>query len=397
MPANDMMRGFPPPADKQVSIVNWRQAPFNRWGLRNVRSIVPTAAVRRGTTVAPLAVRPRDVENIVFAGHGRREMTVRQFLDETFTDGFLVMHRGEIVAERYDAGLRPQDQHIIFSVTKSVSGTLAGVLVDRGLLDPEAPVARYVPEAKGSAYEKAKVRHVLDMTVGIQFVEDYTALTGDFVRYREATGWNPIVDPKNLADLRSFLVSLKPKGKHGDSFHYVSPCSDMLGWIMERASGIPFVELLSQEIWAPMGAEFDADMAVDRLGAPRTAGGLCVSLRDLGRFGNLMLNRGLAQGRQLVPAWWVDDCRENGDAEAWKKGEFNATMPNCRYRNKWYILDDDPGAFCGIGIHGQWLYINTQAQVVVCKLSSQPAASDNAMDFNAQAACTAIAQALRNA
>ena len=147
-----------------------------------------------------------------------------------------MLQRGKVVTESYVPGRQPETPHIIFSVSKSVTGSVAGALVERGRLDPEAPVVRYIPEAAGSAYGDCSVRHVLDMTVGIDFEELYLDPDSDFGRYRVATGWNPVPPGGKELDLRGFLVTLKrDRNPHGHVFHYVSPNSDLLGWLLERA------------------------------------------------------------------------------------------------------------------------------------------------------------------
>lgn len=389
------MRGFPPPAGDQVTLANWRQPPFNRWAFHNVRQVVPTAAIYRGAAAIPLGYGSHSVERVQFQGSDGKEWTIGRMLPATCTDGFIVLQRGRIVAEAYAGGQRPETPHIIFSVSKSVTGSLAGVLVERGCLDPDAPVTTYIPEAAGSAYGDCTVRHVLDMTVAIDFVEDYLDSTGDFARYRRATAWNPEPAGAEPLDLRSFLVTLKRAAEpHGRKFYYVSPNSDMLGWILERASGQAYAELLSDAVWRPMGAEFDAYVTVDRLGAPRSAGGVCVALRDLARFGELMRRGGTADGKQVLPRSWVDDILTNGDPEAWKRGTGTGYLPNGRYRSKWYITGNAHGAFCAIGIHDQWIYVDQEAEVVIVKQSSQPVPSDPQMDLLHLAAFDALARAL---
>ena len=399
--SNTLMQGSPPAPEAQVTLANWLTPPFNRWSFQHVREVVPTAGILRGEGPATALRRSeRHIEGIAFTppagGKGAGgEMTVGRMIAETFTDGFLVLHRGRIVAERYDNAMTPSSRHIVFSVSKSITATLAGVLVDRGQLDPDAPVTRYIPEVANSAYGDATVRHVLDMTVSVNFVEDYLDKTGDFARYRDSTGWIPIVDPNNLGDLRKFLATMKRGAEpHGTRFHYVSPNSDLLGWILERASGRRYAELLSDLVWAPMGAEFDADIAVERKGAARAAGGFSAALRDLGRFGEMMRCRGVAQGRQVIPGWWIDDIRNNGDPATWKKGELAAMLPIARYRSKWYTLDNEHSAYCAIGIHGQWIYVDPIAEVVIVKVSSQPLAVDEYMDRLCPVGFHAISRAL---
>jgi CubicO group peptidase (beta-lactamase class C family) len=396
MSANEIMTGFPPPPSEQVTLANWRLPPFNRWAFRNVRQILPTAAIPRSETSGEAFRRAgRTIETIAFQGPDGQEWTVGRMLAATFTDGLMALRRGRIVAERYDSGLLPETPHIVFSVSKSLTAFLAGILVGQGRLDPEAPVVRYIPEVAGSAYGDCTVRHVLDMTVSTDFIEDYLDTTGDFARYRMATGWNPVADPSNVGDLRGFLPSIhRGAGPHGQVFHYVSPNSDLLGWILERASARPFAELMSELIWRPLGAEFDAYITVDRLGAPRSAGGICVTLRDLARFGEMMRLRGMAGGRQIAPAWWIDDIRENGDPGAWRRGALASQLPLDRYRSKWYSLGDGRGTFCAIGIHGQWLFIDPTAEVVLAKFSSQPVAVDEAADRLTMAGLAALARAM---
>lgn len=390
-----LMQGFPPAPERQVTLANWRQPPHNRWGFSHVREILPTAAIARADTApAPLRRSVRDLSRLAFQGPDGKERTIEALLGETYTDGFVVLQRGRILYEWYDGALVPARPHIIFSVSKSVTGTLSGVLVEQGHLDPDAPVTRYIPEAAGSAYGDATVRHVLDMTVSTDFVEDYLDPHGDFARYRVATGWNPI-DPAKATDLRSFLVTLR-RGKeaHGHLYHYVSPNSDLLGWLLERSSGRRYAELLSDQLWQAMGAEFEAYVAVDRLGAARSAGGICVTLRDLARFGELMRCRGMVEGRQVVPGSWVDDICNNGDPAPWRRAEASRFAPKGRYRSKWYILGNDHDAYCGVGIHGQWIYVDPAAAVTIAKLSSQPLPVDEPMDFLLLAAFDAIARTL---
>jgi CubicO group peptidase (beta-lactamase class C family) len=235
------------------------------------------------------------------------------------------------------------------------------------------------------------------MNVGIEFVENYLDTTGDFARYRAATGWNPVENPALAMDLHSFLVTLRRDASpHGAKFHYVSPNSDMLGWILERAGGMPYARLLAELIWSRLGAEADAHITVDRLGAPRAAGGICVTLRDLARFGEMVRNFGRVAEQQIVPRWWIEDILHNGDQRPWLATETAAKfLPAGRYRSQWYMIGNASGSFCAIGIHGQWIYVDPEAEMVIVKLSSQPLPLDEATDRLLLAAFDATAAALR--
>jgi len=392
-----LMEAFPAPNEGQVTLANWRLPPFNRWAFHHVRELVPSAAIYRSERLVDrIPLTSSLIERFAFEGPDGREWTVGALLPATWTDGFMVLQRGRALMEWYDGSLRPEEPHIVFSVSKSISAILAGIVIGDGRLDPDALVTRYIPEVEGSAYGgDCTVRHVLDMAVSINFIEDYLDSQGDFARYRVATGWNPVPEGMKPDDLRHFLTTLRRgPGPHGQIFHYVSPNSDLLGWILERATGHPFAALLSDAIWKKLGTEFDAYVTVDRMGAPRTAGGICTSLRDLARFGDMVRNRGRTDGQQIVPEWWIDDIRTKGDPAAWKAGDLAKLIPGGRYRGKWYSIGNARGAFCAIGIHGQWIYIDPASEVTIVKLSSQPLPLDDAMDRLLLTAFDAIARKL---
>ena len=377
----------------QASLANWRQHPFSTWGFTHVDRLVPVAFIQSHGG-APL---PRgeafDLDSTMVEHAGRR-LSAAAILDETYTDAFLLMKQGKVVAERYPAQ-QADDRHIVFSISKSITAMLAGILAEKGLLDTEALVPRYVPEAKGSAYADATARQVLDMTVSVRFTEDYLDPLGDVARYRVAMGWNPPGLVTGEEGLHGFIASL-PKGDHphGERFHYVSPNSDMLGWIIERASGSSIAALLSRHLWQPLGMAQDGFITVDRQGAARTAGGICMSLEDLARIGEAMRNFGACEGRQILPRRWVEDVLNGGDAAAWAKGDLVQLFPEGRYRSQWYVADPSSAVLCAIGIHGQWVYVDYEAGVVAVKQSSQPIPADDAMDHQTLALFRALVRDL---
>lgn len=335
-----------------ATLANWRSAPHNRWAFQHVREIVPSADILNDPArVAPLPSAPT-------------ELGLDELLAKTDTDALVVVHRGKLVYERYFHGMQPTTPHIFMSVSKSMLGLLCGILAERGILGPERLVTDVLPELAGTAYEGATVRHLLDMRVGVAFDEDYTATSGPIVEYRKSTGWNPLGPGEAPSDLHSFYARLKDRdGPHQGRFHYVSPNTDLLGWVIEKASGRRYADLMSELLWQPAGAERSAYITVDRLGAPRCAGGMCSTARDLARVGLAMV-----EGR-VIPPSWVDDIAQNGDAQAWKKGVYAGMFPaGTRYRTKWYVFD---GLLTGWGIHGQHIAVDRKRGIVVAKFSSQ--------------------------
>ena len=364
----------------RATLANWRTPPHSTWAFRHVEELLPTAAITHGSPSPLLAGDILDVHKLSVRFENRA-WSFDEVIRETDSDGILVLQDGKVVHQSYCRG-DGTTRHILFSVSKSITALLAGILVERGRLDPEAPVTHYVPEVAASAYGSAGVRHILDMTVDLVFVEDYLAAEGDFARYRVATGWNPPNPKFGSLGLHEFLATL-PRGnhEHGKAFHYVSPNSDLLGWILERAGGESFVSQVSRLIWRPLGAEYDAYITVDGHGAPRTAGGICTTLPDLARLAEMVRCGGLANGQRIVPQDWIDDIWESGDRAAWQLGSMVELFPEGRYRSQWYISTEHDPALCAIGIHGQWIYIKPNTKTVIVKQSAQREPLDNRMDL----------------
>ncbi|HEV2097334.1 MAG TPA: serine hydrolase [Stellaceae bacterium] len=379
----DLMNGFPPSPESQVTLANWRTPPFNRWAFQHVREIVPSADIPNDPSrLRSLPIMTMNADNLRIPGAEGATLTLDEFLGQTSTDALVVLRDGRVVIERYANGMGPRTPHILMSVSKSLLGLLTGILVDQGKIDPEQPITALVPEIAGTAYEGAKVRHLLDMRTGVAFDEDYLATSGPMVEYRKSTNWNPPDPGESPSDLRSFYRSLRAAdGHHGGRFHYVSPNTDLLGWVVERASGRRFADLISDCLWKPMGAECSAYITVDRLGAPRCAGGICVTARDLARVGQLLVDDGVCGATQIIPAAWIDDIAQNGSQEAWAAGVFAPFFPGRRmhYRNKWYVDVDKAPLLFGVGIHGQYLLVDRRNRIVIAIMSSQALPLDAAM------------------
>lgn len=356
-----------------LNLSNWRQPGNNRWAFHHVREIIPTEEIARGAQMSRLEKSiVGNVDSSTVKGSDATDWTLQRWLEESKSDALLVAHHGKLVHEWYLDPAIETCPHIVFSVSKSITATLAGVLVDQGLLDPSRPVVDYIPELADSGYRDASLQHVLDMVVNIDFTEDYLATGGKFLEYRTATAWHPCEVDAIDQNLHEFLCSIeRADGEHGQVWQYKSPNSDLLGWVLERASGERLASLMSRYLWQPMGAEANAYVTVDRKGAARTAGGICVLPRDLLRFGELVRNRGFANGRQVIPEWWLEDCSEAGSREAWQRGDSSKEFPDGQYRNKWYQTGNEHRAMLAIGIHSQWIYINPVTEVTIVKLSSQ--------------------------
>jgi CubicO group peptidase (beta-lactamase class C family) len=393
------MTGFPPPSERAIVFADgsFRKFPQLRWAWSNIRQLVPTIGVWRGR--GPASVLPRaeqDLGRLKLTTMDGRLMTFDQALAETYADGVVVLHRGRIVFERYFGALEPHKQHIAMSVTKSFTGVLAGILVAEGKLDPAAPARAYVPELESSAFGDATVEQLMDMTTGLKYTEVYTDANSDVWAMRRANGMAPPEPGVPPISLLEYLTTQKKQGEHGRVFAYKSINTDVLAWITRRITGQSLAAQLSTRIWKPMGAEEDAYYTVDRLGIESAGGGLNTTVRDLARFGELMRNRGHFNGRQIVPADVVDTIARGGDPKKFAPAGY-ATLPGWSYRSQWWVSHNAHGVYMARGIHGQSIYVNPKAEVVIARYASHPAAGNVNNDPITLPAFAAAAEALLSA
>jgi CubicO group peptidase (beta-lactamase class C family) len=370
------MGAFPPPPEQQVTLANWARPPFNRWGFQHTREIVPSADIPNDPAgAAELPSDPIDLGALSIATGGREPLSFRDVLRETSTDGLVILHRGRVVFEHYAHGMTADTPHILMSVSKSLLGLLVAVLIGRKDLRPERLVTDVIPEVAGTAYDGATIRHLLDMRAGIAFDENYVATGGPMIAYRKAVGWQPRDPDDPPSDLRSFCQTLTTSsGPHGGPFHYVSPNTDLLGWVIERATGQRFADLMSELIWKPLGAERSASITVDRLGAPRCAAGFCATVRDIARVGLLVAQGGARGSAQIVPEACLEDIAHRGDPDAWAAGDFAADFAGApiRYRSQWYVHHDKTPILFAMGIFGQYLLVHPRLDIVFAQVSSWP-------------------------
>jgi CubicO group peptidase (beta-lactamase class C family) len=362
-----------------ITLANWRDHPFNTYSFQHVAEFVPSAEI-----TAPRM----DVESPGLAALDGLQVTheelgavsVAGFLAGTHGDVFAVLRNGALIAEWTAPHASSAAPHLVFSVSKSVTGMMAGIAWGDGALDPDAPVSTYVPTPPECAYASATVRNLLDMSVRIDFVDDYLNRDGPFDRYRRAMLWNPERPGTTQETMREVVAAMpRSAGENGEVFYYASPNTDMLGLVLEAATGRRYHEFLRDRLWQPMGATGSALVTVDREGSARAAGGISVTARDLARLGDLVMNDGVSRsGERVIPSAWIDDMLNNGSHEAWLAGGFPGFFPAGNYRSCWYVANDGRGGFAAEGIHGQRLWVDPTSGVAIAKLSSFPAPSDDA-------------------
>lgn len=393
------MVGSPPPPDKQIRFddMSFRAFPQARWSFAHYRELMPTARVGRGSgPVAKLPVALRsDIDAVTFVPiGGGAPMRWDAAFEAVYGDAILVLHRGKIVYERY-AGVMSADQpHIAFSVTKSFIGTLTEMLIAEGKIDPAKRVAAYIPELAGSAFADATVRQVLDMTTGLDYSEDYTDPRAHVAAYAAAAGLLPRPPGYTGAQTTSdYLRMVAKKGSHGGAFAYKTVNTEVLGWLIARVTGQRPQDVLADKIWSRLGAEQDAYMVIDRAGMAVAGAGLNATLRDMARFGEMMRLGGRFNGQQIVPAPIVASIAAGANRDDFAKAGY-ATLPGWSYKSQWWVSHNAHGAYTARGIHGQTIYIDPKAEMVIVRFGSNPQAANVNFDPISLPAYQAVAEHL---
>ncbi len=389
------MQGFPPPADKRVEAGkgNHMRFPYTRWSFSNMREFCPTVRVSRGEgSVTPLPVALRDdVDALPITLDDGTSTTWAETLRLNFTDAICVLHKGAVIYERYLGVTRPDSRHIAFSVTKSFLGLIAEMLIAEGRLDPASTVADHLPELAGTGFADATIRQVLDMTTAIDYSEDYADARSGIGEFSLALALTP--RPANYAgpaDMFAYLATLQADGAHGAAFTYRTINTEVLGWIVARLAGLRAHEVYAQRIWQPLGMADDADMLVDPAGTPFTGGGLNPTLRDMARFGEAMRNDGRIGEVQLLPAAPICAIKagaRGGDATH----SPHPSLIDLVYRSQWWFFTNGNPVFSARGIHGQAIYVDPAAELVIARFASHPVAANPANDPQTLAGFRALA------
>ena len=391
-----IMTGAPPPSEWRPPREAWDRPPWNRWSFHHIREVLPTTEVRSGDgPVRPLAEDLRDLDGLSYVAADGESRTVAQMLDDTYTDGFAVLHRGRLVFERYFGTMTPRSPHLSQSVAKSVTAAAGAVLIDRGLLDPDAPLSEILPELAPTAYGDATLRHLFDMASGVRFDETYAASDSDMAMLDVAAGWK---DPPETSEgwpravWDQILTLTEKEAEHGSRFLYRSIETDVIAHAMERAAGKRLAEIVSETLWSRLGVEGNAYFTVDRAGYALADGGFNATLRDYARFGQAMLEGGCVDGAQVIPAAFVDDTMRG--ARRPFNDDSRVSLPNGAYRNQFWIEDAERETILARGVFGQLIFIAPELDLVAVKLSSWPDFLNPAFDIATRAAIRAIGEAL---
>lgn len=384
---------FKPP---HITMNNWREPDHIKWGLSHF-SFMPTLDVARAGGVSPLPKTPRDDIEAFRFEHEGADGTLLEALMGDSVDGYLVIKEGKVLYERYFGAFRGHDKHLWASATKSIIGSLFGVLVDEYGVDLALSPADYVPALQGSAFAHSSLRQVLNMVSTLDFTEEYDNMVPGsvhleyFRRLGLVPAWDLMqLDPRRDSTprgARGYLPDFRVNQalEHGKTFEYHSPNVDVIGWVIETVSGMPLTEFIRNHLWAKLKTEHDAFLSADNEFNPIATGGFNSTLRDAARFGLMALNEGQVEDDQIISKKWMTDTYllTDQDKSAWQRSIFadrnsDTYMPDFSgYRSFWWVCDTERGERAAIGIYGQMIYVNKAANTVIASFSS-PNATSNA-------------------
>jgi CubicO group peptidase (beta-lactamase class C family) len=399
--ASQRMTGFPVETSSLVTLDNWQDPPNQRWAFRHMREVIPSHRIAAGPVVRPLPRQAFDLGAIEVRRLDGTTGPVDEVLADTWTDALVVLHEGKVVDERYLAGMTADTPHLLMSVSKSIVGCVAGTLVADGVMHPDDPVRRHVPEVAGTGYDGATVRNLLDMRTGVRFREAYTDPDAEVRIMERSMGWRSI-EPGDAVGAYAYLLTVGTETDHGGRFTYRSADTDMLGWVCERAAGRRMASLVSARVWQPLGAEQDAELTCDAVGTGIHDGGISATARDLARFGQLLLDDGRIDGVEVLPPSWLADARTPWPdvRTAFAASDNEPVLPGGWYRNQfWFVPGRTGDLLLCLGIHGQMVCVDRSTRTVCVKLSSWPTAQDTGhlidtvRAFGAVGACLAGAAA----
>lgn len=366
----------------------WALGPGRAATFRSIAEILPTRRIAPPAHASRLLEPAQPFEVHYTFEHEPR--TIAQFAARTDTTGLLVLKGRQILFEGYYLGADPQDQFQSFSAGKSFVSTLVALAIADGKIATiEDPIAKYLPELKGSAYEAARIRDVLQMASGTSYTEEYENPDSDIAQFAR------IIDASR-GGLYDFARSFKPVRPPGQAFYYASTDTEVLGALVARVTGMSLSAYMSERLWKPIGAQAPARWIIDQPGAAgreMAAGGLQVQLRDYGRFGLLFAEGGRVNGRLLLPSGWTATATRP-QAPYVGFGKLQAGYP-LGYGYQWWCLPGPHHRFTAEGIHGQFVMVDPEEHVVVVKLSAWPRAWEDDKEAETLAFFDAVTQRLQ--
>ncbi len=331
--------------------------------------IFATRTIKRGPRVHELPKSARTLD-VRFEDQGRVCNTDDLMRDEHLS-GLLVLQHGQVLEERYALGLHRERRWQSSSMVKSITSTLIGAALHEGLITSLAdPMTKYLGDFSGTAYEGVTVKHLLNMTSGINWTEDYEDLLADVAEHYI----KPIAE-RRQGYIRAYLKTLQRIDPPGTQFYYNTGDTFLLSLILSKVTGKSVADYCAEKIWGPCGMEQEGYFMLESDDGDEITGSCCgASLRDYGRFGQLMLNDGVApDGTRVLPLGWTAEATAPSAPNFHKDIGARPRLDTSAFTGYGYLWwVHHPGSFMALGAYGQWIHVEPAHGLVFVMVGAMP-------------------------
>ncbi|MDZ4831047.1 MAG: serine hydrolase domain-containing protein [Phycisphaerae bacterium] len=371
-------------------------APYNRWGLMHADAILPTAVIGRGKgpVVPLLAGVAIDVDDVMFDDKDGRPMRVGDFFAATGLDGLLVLHKGKVVFERYENGMSRDQPHMMLGASAAFPALVALTLIHEGRLNAQVKLIDYLATLEYSAWRGTSLRALLDMTASVRFSNGAALPAPNQLAYEVACGLVPppkeYVGPLSLMEFVRSMKDMDAERPHGDAFRFIPTGIDVTAELVRGKERATLARVIEKRIWSKLGAEHDARVVVDAHGTDLAALGFIATVPDMARFAQMLANRGQWNGQEVVPGVIALDVLAGGNTAMLARSDVAKLLPGGSYNAGWWNTDKAMGAAFLWGAHGQTVWINQRAEVVIVRVSSHSSSDSDFLRYNEIRAMDAI-------
>ncbi|MGR5917590.1 serine hydrolase domain-containing protein [Bacillus pacificus] len=364
------------PSKNNVTKKNWIDDPYLRWSYTHMKEFTLINEVKNNPDhVFHFSTALQNLDDFAVERRFGNTTPLKKLLDDNKTDAFVVVHNGQLVYERYFNGYNESEPHGMASLAKVFTEAIIQSLAEENRIDLEKTADTYIKELKNTPFGKASLQQLLDMQVSVEYPThgyEHPALENQDAQLYLASNILPrgknYDGPMKIYDM---LREAEETAPPGSDFSYDNGSAETLAWVIRTITGKSLAENVSERIWSQIGMEENAYYVTDETKVEQASAGLNATARDMARFGQLLLNNGEYNGKQILPSSITEDIKNVQEGEL-------AVGPGASisYHNQWWIPHNEQGAFEVLGSYGQTLYIDPKANMVIVHFSSNATPSN---------------------
>ncbi|EEK83137.1 6-aminohexanoate-dimer hydrolase [Bacillus cereus ATCC 4342] len=355
---------------------NWLDDPYLRWSYTHMKEFTLINEVNHNPDqVSHFSTALQNLDDFAVERRLGNTTPLKKLLDDNKTDAFVVVHNGQLVYERYFNGYNESEPHGMASLAKVFTGAIIQSLAEENRIDLEKTTDTYIKELKNTPFGKATLQQLMDMQVSVEYPThgyEHPALENQDAQLYLASNILPrgknYDGPMKIYDM---LREAEETAPPGSDFSYDNGSAETLAWIIRTITGKSLAENVSERIWSQIGMEENAYYVTDETKVEQASAGLNATARDMARFGQLLLNNGEYNGKQILPSSITEDIKNVQEGEL-----AVGSGASISYHNQWWIPHNEQGAFEVLGSYGQTLYIDPKANMVIVHFSSNATPSN---------------------